>query len=102
MVLTHVDVEKALEVFRRVGHGVSSIREEDASISVVDVGVFKLLSRGSVHLDTLSSNCLPGSKGISTSLDGVGRSNKLRHLLSVLRSEFGVSSCLHPRSTRQC
>lgn len=77
VVLTHVNVEKALEVLRRVRHGVPPIREEDASISVVDVRVLKLLPRGGVLLDTLGSNCLPGSKGISSSLDSVGGSNKL-------------------------
>ena len=47
-VVTHVNIEKSLEVLVWMGNEVLSIWSEDSSMSVVNVRVLQFLARGSV------------------------------------------------------
>jgi hypothetical protein len=80
--MTYVDEKKSLEVLGRVRNQVLSIGSIDSAISIVDVGVLKLLSGWSVELDAFGSNRLPRGKCERTGLNGISRGHELRGLVS--------------------
>jgi hypothetical protein len=80
--MTHVNIEKTLEVLVRVGNKVLTIRSIDTAVSVIDTGVLKLLAGRGVDLDTLRSDSLPRSKSERASLDSIGRGHELCILVS--------------------
>lgn len=66
-----------MEVEVRVRNQVLTIGGEDATVAVVDVGVLELLAGGSVQLDALGGDGLPGSEGVRAGFDSVGGSDEL-------------------------
>lgn len=85
--LTYINIEKTLEVLRRMRYKVLSIGAVNPPVSVVDVGILQFLARRSVDLDALGGDSLPGSEGEGAGLDRICGCDELSRLSSVIRSK---------------
>lgn len=73
----YINIKQPLEVLVRMSDEVLSIRAENPAVAVVDIRVLEVPALGRVEPGVLSRDCLPGSEGVSSGLDGVGRSHEL-------------------------
>ena len=73
----YINIKQPLEVLVRMSDKVLSIRAENPAVAIVDIRVLEVPAFGRVEPDALSRDGLPGSKSISSGLNGVGRGYKL-------------------------